>query len=484
MHRGVEHAREVAFHLIAGEERQALVVELHVLGVGRHDHLHEVLGHAIATLALDQHLVDLLGIKIADRALDQVAFLVDRRGGHGLERHLADLFPQPQQVFVVALDLGPGALAARRADDQARALRHVKFAGNILQLLAIGRVGDLAADAAAAGGVGHQDAIAARQRQIGGQRRALVAAFFLDHLDQHDLADLDHLLDLVAARTRLLGDADFLADILIGHRFNAVILVDRIRCAGLFTVGPGILRDDLVTIFGLLGLCGFAAFSAPRSLFGLLRLGMGAFLGQQCIAVGGGDLVIIGMDLCEGQEAVAIAAVIDKRRLQRGFDPRDLCQIDVSRNLPSVYGLEIKFLDLGSVDNDHPSLFGMGCVDQHFLCHCHVFRAALRRAAPVAPRKSGCVVMGTRARRVPRPVGRPGPWPAPRLFVRPLRASSRLFLDDGPVGQGPPNRCLVSPRSRGLRCQGRVFPRGTCRPPKVGARGAALRNCLRHATCD
>ena len=60
--------------------------------------------------------------------------------------------------------------------------------------------GDLAADAAAARGVGHQHRIAAGQRQIGGQRRALVAALFLDHLHQHDLAALDDFLDLVLAR--------------------------------------------------------------------------------------------------------------------------------------------------------------------------------------------------------------------------------------------------------------------------------------------
>lgn len=55
---------------------------------------------------------------------------------------------------------------------------------------------------AAAGGIGHQHRIAAGQRQVGGQRGALVAAFFLDHLNQHHLATLDDFLDLVlAART-------------------------------------------------------------------------------------------------------------------------------------------------------------------------------------------------------------------------------------------------------------------------------------------
>ena len=48
-------------------------------------------------------------------------------------------------------------------------------------------------------GVGHQHRIAAGERQIGGQRRALVAALFLDDLHQQDLAALDDFLDLVLA---------------------------------------------------------------------------------------------------------------------------------------------------------------------------------------------------------------------------------------------------------------------------------------------
>ncbi len=52
-------------------------------------------------------------------------------------------------------------------------------------------------------GVGHQHRIAAGERQVGGQRRALVAALLLDDLDQQDLAALDDFLDLVvAARAR------------------------------------------------------------------------------------------------------------------------------------------------------------------------------------------------------------------------------------------------------------------------------------------
>ena len=64
-------------------------------------------------------------------------------------------------------------------------------------------VGDLAGNAAAARRVRHQHRIAAGERQVGGERRALVAALLLDDLHEQHLAALDHFLDLVLARARL-----------------------------------------------------------------------------------------------------------------------------------------------------------------------------------------------------------------------------------------------------------------------------------------
>ncbi len=126
----------------------------------------------------------------------------------------------PQQIFEVALDLGLGAGGAGGAQDHAHALRHLELLGDLAKLLAVVGAGDLAADAAAAGGVGHQHAVAAGERQVGGQRRALGAALFLDHLHQHDLAALDDLLDLVLAA---------IARRAIGHLFHRVGAADGIR---------------------------------------------------------------------------------------------------------------------------------------------------------------------------------------------------------------------------------------------------------------
>ncbi len=60
-----------------------------------------------------------------------------------------------------------------------------------------------------------------------------------------------------------------------------------------------------------------------------LGFGFGLFL-QQRLPVGERDLIVVGMDFAEGQEPVAIAAVVHERRLQRRLDPRDLGQVDIA----------------------------------------------------------------------------------------------------------------------------------------------------------
>ena len=198
LHGGVEHAGQIAFDLEPGEKRHLFGVQFDVFGMRRHDHLHEVLGDAVARLAFDQHFVDVFGIQIADRAFDQVALFVDLGRRNRAQRQFADLFPQALQIFVVAFDFRFGALRPGGADDQAGAIRHLHLVRYLFQFFAIHRIRDLAGNAAAACGVGHQHAIAAGERQIGGQGGALVAAFLFDDLHQHDLADFNDFLNFIA----------------------------------------------------------------------------------------------------------------------------------------------------------------------------------------------------------------------------------------------------------------------------------------------
>src|SRR5581483_1522479 len=103
-------------------------------------------------------------------------------------------------------------------------------------------VRDLARNAAAVAGVRHQHAIAAGKAEIGGQRRALVAAFFLDDLDQQNLTALDHVLDLVAAAQSLALLAQF-----VGGGF-----VDRRSRGAGAGLGRGLRRFRDIDIFGSL----------------------------------------------------------------------------------------------------------------------------------------------------------------------------------------------------------------------------------------
>ena len=65
---------------------------------------------------------------------------------------------------------------------------------------------------------------------------------------------------------------------------------------------------------------------------------------QQGFAVGDGDLVVVGMNFAESEETVAVAAIFDKGRLQGGFDPGDLGEVDIASELPPGGGFEVEFL--------------------------------------------------------------------------------------------------------------------------------------------
>ena len=135
------------------------------------------------------------------------------------------------------------------------------------------------------------------------------------------------------------------------------------------------------------------------------------------------------MDFREGQEPVAVAAVVDERRLQRRLDPGDLGEIDVAGELPLVQRLEVELIDTGSVHHHHAGLFRVGGVDQHFLCH-GVFRERVRRARSANRPRPASSLWG-----VPKRADRPAPTGPlrgrPSGSVRVLRASPRFFSGAG-----------------------------------------------------
>jgi hypothetical protein len=93
------------------------------------------------------------------------------------------------------------------------------------------------------------------------------------------------------------------------------------------------------------------------------------FLPQKGLPVGERDLVIIGVDFGEGQEAVAVAAVIDEGRLQRRLYARYFREIDIAADLLLVFGFEVEFFYAVSAYDNDARLFSVRRIDKHFLCH-------------------------------------------------------------------------------------------------------------------
>src|SRR6185437_374847 len=116
-----------------------------------------------------------------------------------------------------------------------------------------------------------------------------------------------------------------------------------IFCAGLLGQGPGagvrfafrqggvqieerrlgvVLHDLFFLLLAFqLGLGFGGDLEAFDLVFGAAA-GFGLLFGDQSLAVGKGDLVIIGMNFRKGEKALAVAAIFDKGGLQRRFDPR------------------------------------------------------------------------------------------------------------------------------------------------------------------
>ena len=205
-------------------------------------------------------------------------------------------------------------------------------------------IADLARNAAAARGVWHQYAVAACERQVCGQRSAFVAAFFLDHLHQDDLAPFDDFLDFVGAPFAPAALRNFLERIDRTDRFDlvaAVLVVVRIIVrAVVIVVCGGLFRVVLVVI--VVG--GFEIFRRAVAVCIRRCLGniidivvvvvtVGGFLLDEGLPVRKRDLIVVGVDFVERQKAVTVTAIVDEGRLKGRFYTRHLGKIDVASEL-------------------------------------------------------------------------------------------------------------------------------------------------------
>ena len=372
---GIVHRGQLIFGAIALEQRDRVGILLYPLGVTRHQQLHEILGGAIARFAFDHDLFDFAIIDVADGALDQIAVRMDQRGRACNQRVFADFVPQPGEVVEVALDLGLGALQPGGAHDAAHRLGQRHFRDDRLEPLAIGRRIDLAADPAAMAGIGHQHAIAAGEAEISGQRGALVAAFFLDHLDQQHLAALDHVLDLVAAAQRQTACAQFVGFLGLTPALAPTTAPAALPPVAFAAFAFGVFVFGVVAVFdhaafdrrnlaraGVVDL-GYAVGIVERiaalkaAIFEFvifilvggaqrgLGLGMTRLFGEQGFAVFLGDLVIVGVDLAERKKTMTISAKVHECGLKRGLNPGYLGKVDIALYLFVIGRLEIELFN-------------------------------------------------------------------------------------------------------------------------------------------
>ncbi len=484
----IEQAFQPALDLARLEKRSGFLIGLHPLGVARHQRAHEVLGFTIGRVAFDQHLVDVAGVEVADRPFDQTRFLVDQRGRDRLEGPLADLLPQAQQEFVVALDLGLGALNAGGADDHGHAVRQVEIGNQTLQALPVLGVRDLAGDAAALAGVRHQHAVAAGERNVGRHRGALAAALFLGDLDQHDLAALDDLLDLVltarlgptplpaagllfgrrrvlavvvvrgigGVRLRLFGLGAGLFVIVVGFGGGCFRVLDVVRCGRGFGFARLVRRGGRVLILDVRLVVGVVVIAAVARRAGLVRFvvvidvqavgSVGRRGGGERFAVRDGNAVVVGVDFVERQEAVAIAAVADERRLERRLDARYLGEIDIAFERPERRAFEIKLFKAVLADDDDARFFAVRRIDQHRFGHLG-WSPGRRRRGPQGRRARA-------PRRRSRATGRVGRGRADMCRSRRSyrnRASANGIATKTGIGRGrsaPKQTCRLSGRFR------------------------------------
>ena len=392
LHDRVHHCSQLALHPGTVKQRHRIGIELHLARMARHQSFHEGAGLLVAGFAIHIDFIDIAGINVADGAFDEVAVLINQRRRARVQRGVANLVPQPRQIIEIALDFGSCALKPRGADNGAHGRGQRQIFHDCLQPLAIGSIGNLPADAAALCGVWHQHRIAAGQRNIGGERRALVAALFLHNLHQHHLAAADDFLNLVAAAQCHAPTAERVIAILFGpamlfrarsrRAFAASIAIVCARCRSIVFMAAVFMAAVIVGIVtvGIVMMIRFALaiigmhIAIIKVVAGVIIIAAMLFdkallFAQQGVAIFLGDLVIIRVYFGKGEEAVPVPAIIDEGRLQRRLNPCYLGEIDIALDLLAGFGLEIKFFDPVAFYHGNPGFLRVAGVDQHACCH-------------------------------------------------------------------------------------------------------------------
>ena len=141
---------------------------------------------------------------------------------------------------------------------------------------------------------------------------------------------------------------------------SAVVLLTLILAIPVFGQEKMAMRPE--DVVGLRRASDVQITADGRRVLFVLTVGAALFF-EKRLSVRDGDLIIIGMDFREGEEAVTVTAIIDESRLQRRFDPRYLGEIDISLELLPFGRLKVKLLNPVPLDDGHAGFLPVACVD-------------------------------------------------------------------------------------------------------------------------
>jgi len=137
------------------------------------------------------------------------------------------------------------------------------------------------------------------------------------------------------------------------HIFAMVVILDPVE--GTFAIVALVILD-----------------STQRGLF----FRRSRLFGEQGFAILFRDLVVIWVNFAECEETVPVPAKIYESGLKRGFDPRDLCQIDIAFDLLVIGRFKVEFLNTIAFEHRNPGFFRVARIDEHTRCHLNISRRA------------------------------------------------------------------------------------------------------------
>jgi hypothetical protein len=174
------------------------------LRIRRHEALHVFLGLLKGLGLIDEALADIVGEVVAKSAGHRVAFLKnqERRRPAVIRGH--NRVPRGLEIVQIPLQLFGASADAGRAHDGAHAVGDLQVVHGLAHLIAI-LAFDAARHAARTRVVRHQHQESSGQTDVGGERRAFVAALLLFNLNDQLLAFPEQILDVLLALGGCLG---------------------------------------------------------------------------------------------------------------------------------------------------------------------------------------------------------------------------------------------------------------------------------------